>query len=90
MDGLLVSGWLVDQRISSSGSLYDWFHFKCMKKKPIDLKSCLECSDRSGNVRNRFLVKFYQGAILRFFSQLSFFIEKIDVQTVSLEKTGFH
>ena len=48
---------------------------KFTKKKRIILYSPGECSDRSKNVRNGFLGKFYIRAILRFFSQLSFFIE---------------
>ena len=40
------------------------------------LYKALECSDRSKNIRNRFLTKFYIEIIIHFFSQLFFSSKK--------------
>ena len=81
----------VTQSVSFSGNRFPRGLFQIVKKKEQGPKSIQECSDRSGNVINRKSVKFYRGAILRFFSQLSFFIEKNWCSNrVARKNIGFH
>ena len=63
----------VGQAISLGG---DAARFKFTKKKEQSPKWIVAVSDRSENIRNRFLTIFYKETILRFFFSTFFFQSK--------------